>query len=229
MTIVNIALPKYEVVLPISGRKITFRPFTSKEEKVLLIARESENTEEIMCAVDNLMMACSFGECSSTNVCKVDAEYLFLQLRNKSIGEVVVVNGICKECAGKTLLNLNLELVEVKNKQNVKEFKLADDLWITLKIPSMKDALLITENTDDELPIAISLDTVVYGENSFNANEYTLEEKKELVGSLTKHQLTQLNSFFTTFPVLELNVKYNCGQCNAENTVHIEGLENFFI
>jgi len=227
MTILKVTLPKYETTLPISGKKVIYRPFVSREEKILLLAQEENNVESIIRALDQIFEECTFGVVKIDDLNKVDAEYLFIQMRNKSLGEGVEVNAICKSCKGKTHLVLNLEQIKVENKNAESTFKLSDDLWVTMKIPPIKDSLALDKDDEDAV-IACSLDTITQGESSYNASEYSIEERKEFVDSLARYQKVKLKKFFDEFPVLTYDVDFKCSHCLEENHVHVEGIEHFF-
>lgn len=227
--ILTLTLPEYEVLLPISNKKVKYRPFVTREEKILLLALEDGSSEAIIRATDQIIKLCTFDICSIDNLNKVDAEFLFIQLRNKSIGECVDVNGICKECKGKTQLTLNFEQVKVNNKEFKNTYQLGDALWVTMKLPSLRESLNISSESEDLDAIAVSLETIIYKEASYNAAEYSLEDRKNFVGNLTQIQLAKLNEFFKSFPKLVYDIEYDCIHCKAKNQVHIEGLENFFV
>lgn len=227
MSISNIALPKYEVVLPVSKISVTYRPFTVKEEKLLLIAQEEGSVDDVIRAIGQIVENCTFGKQTIDSLNKIDAEYLFIQLRNKSMGEGVEVNGICSNCEVKTPMTLNLMDIQVSNlDKKLSTIELMDGMWVTMKYPSFRDALIIAES-DGTTALALSVDTIVEGEDSKNASDYSKEELIEFIESLTSLQLAKFKEFFDNFPVITYDKKFTC-KCGHVNTIHIEGIENFF-
>ena len=223
-----ISLPKYNTILPISKEKVEFRPFTVKESKVLMLAQEEETSEATNDAIAQIISNCTFQKHSIDTLNKIDAEYLFIQLRNKAMGEGVSVNGICKECGHKTPMMMNLENIVVTNTdEKLKPFKIMDNLWLELKYPTMKDAMSV-QTSDGNTAIAMSLAAVITEDSVKVASEYTLQERIDFVESLTELQLSAIKPFFDTFPIIVLDFKFPC-KCGFENTVHIEGIENFFL
>ncbi len=228
MSITKLALPEYELTLPMSGETIKFRPFTVKEEKILLLAQEENNISAIILAVSQMIDACTFSVCSIDTLNKVDAEFLFINLRNKSLGEGVEVNGLCKECNGKNFLVMDLEDVNVRNKDFKKDVKLKDNVWVTMRIPTIKESLKIGKD-DGYTAIALCLDTMVEGDSSITFTDYPLEDRIEWVESLSPIQLQSFGDFFNNVPTLEFKYYYTCSHCQAMNTIIIEGLEGFFV
>lgn len=228
MSIVTVSLPKYDITLPISKKKIQYRPFTVREEKILLIALEEGDVQDYIRAIGQIIDECTFHVCSIETLNKVDAEFLYIHIRNKSLGEGVEVNGICKACKGKTALTLNLDKIKLRNENQETSIQLADDLWVTMKLPTMKDSLNISEDDGNDA-IAACLDTIIMGENSYNATEYSQELRSDFIDSLTSLQLQKFKPFFKSFPVVEFDFEYKCAKCGEENNIHIEGIERFFV
>jgi len=226
MAIIEMRLPEYVCTLPISKKEIKYRPFTVKEEKILLLAQEEQNTDMMLTAMNQIFNNCTFGKVTIDSINKIDAEFLFLQLRSKSIGEGINIKGICEECSIKTPLLMDLTTAFVNGELKIEPIEIMKDVWLTMKVPSLKDSLRIKE-TDDILAIAMSIDTIIEGENIKHARDYTEQELVELVESLMNHQLVKLTQFYKNFPVLTIDIAYKC-KCGHENKIHIEGIDNFF-
>ncbi len=229
MSITQVALPKYTTTLPMSGLKVTYRPFTVKEEKILLIAQESNDTEQIIGSISQIMESCTFGKYTVDSLNKIDAEFLFVQVRNKSMGEGIEVNGICTECDAKTHMTLNMEnvVVEGKTDKALANVEISEGFWITLKYPTFKESMSLVDD-DGMTALALSLDTIVNGEDSFTAGEYTIKERVEFIESLSSAQVLKLKPFFDKFPRLVFEQAYKCSKCGHDNLIRIEGMENFF-
>lgn len=226
MAIIDLKQPKYSLTLPISKEKVEFRPFTVKEEKILLLAQEDNNVDSMIASVGQIISNCTFGKKTIDNLNKIDAEFLFVKIRNKSMGEGVNIRAICKECKEKTPMTLNLDDVKVGAVTVNNSINLVDDVWVTLRYPSIKESMSI-DDKDGVTAIALSLESIIEGESVKNASDYSMEERIEFVESLTTSQLMEFKKFFDSFPVLALDVEYTC-KCGHHNTIHIEGIENFF-
>ena len=224
----KLTLPTYDTILPISGKKVKYRPFVTREQKILLLAQEEKNQDAMIRAVNQIISECTFNVCSIDNLSKPDAEYLFLQLRNKSMGEGVEVNGICRECSGKTRLLLNLDDIKVSNELKGQTIQLADDTWITLKLPSMRDSMSV-ESGQGDLALALSLDSLIQGESSTNASDYTIEQRVEFINSLTQLQLGLFSEFLESFPEITFTHEYECKHCQVKNTIELNSLSDFFL
>lgn len=226
--IVKLALPKYVVTLPIAKRKVEMRPFTVREEKILLLAQEESSIDSMMIAIDQVLKACTFDKESIDSMNKVDAEYLYVQIRNKSMGEAVNIKGICLACKEKTQIEMNYESVVVNNADiKIEPVKILDDVWVILKLPTMRDSFKISEMNSVDV-IAYALDTIIEGEDSKLASDYTIEERIEFVESMTSAQVDMFTPFFEKFPTMTIDINYNCVKCGHANHIHIEGVENFF-
>lgn len=226
MSIIDLKQPKYSVTLPVSKEKVEFRPFTVKEEKILLLAQEDNNVDSMVASVGQIISNCTFGKKNIDNINKIDAEFLFVKIRNKSMGEGVNIRAICKECKEKTPMTLNLEDVKVDDVVVNNSINLVDDIWVTLRYPTIREAMQLDEK-DGVTAIAIALESVIEGDNVKNASDYTMEERIEFVESLTTSQLIEFKKFFDAFPKMYLDLNYTC-KCGHENNIHIEGIENFF-
>lgn len=222
----NVALPKYKFQLPVSKVNAEYRPFTVREGKILLLAQEENTVEAITDAVNQIISNCTFGKHSIKTLNKTDAEMLFVKIRNKSMGEGVDVRAKCKECAEKTPMTMNLDEVKVTNAdKKIDSIELMDGLWVTMKYPTIEESLKI-EN-DGTMAIVMALDTIIDGENSKSAADFTIEERVDFVESLTQLQIAKFKPYFDNFPILVLDIDYVCKN-GHKNTIHVEGIENFF-
>ena len=226
--ITQLTLPKFKIDLPMSKRKVEIRPFTVKEENILLLASEEGTIEAITNSMEQIFSNCTFDKESIDSMSKIDAEYLYVQIRNRSMGEGVTIKGICKECKHKTPIILEYDKVQVANKDYKSEpVKLTDNVWVTLKLPSLKDSFVIAEKADSVVALAYAIDTIIEDDEAKNASDYSIEERVEFIESMTASQIELFKPFFDNMPVLYLNVDYTC-KCGVENHIHIEGVENFF-
>lgn len=226
-SLLNVQYPTYTVILPVSKQEVKFRPFTVKEEKLLLISQEEKEIQNVVSAIGQIFNNTTFGKIDITKINKTDAEWLFVQIRNRSMGETTEVRGICKECKHKTPITLNLDNVTVINLEDANTtIDLFDDVWVTLKYPNLQDAILLSQ-MDGTTCLANAIDTVIEGESVKQASEYPIEERIELIESLTQKQLELFSPFLDKSPQVVLDVKFKC-KCGVENETRIEGIEGFF-
>jgi hypothetical protein len=239
MPLPKISTPTYELELPSTGKKIKYRPFLVKEEKILIIALETEDTKQISNAIVQIL-----SECILTRGVKVkdlstfDIEYLFLNVRAKSVGETVEVNVTCPD-DGETTVQMEIELDSIKVKKDPKHsniIKLDDNLSMKLKYPSLDQ---FVENNfevadgdndvDKSLTMITSCIDIVYdSEESWNASDCSKKELKEFVEQMNTKQFKEIENFFVTMPKLSHTVKVKNPNTKVESEVVLEGLVSFF-
>jgi len=239
MPLPKISTPTYELELPSTGKKIKYRPFLVKEEKILIIALETEDTKQISNAIVQIL-----SECILTRGVKVkdlstfDIEYLFLNVRAKSVGETVEVNVTCPD-EGETTVQMEIELDSIKVKKDPSHsniIKLDDNLSMKLKYPSLDQ---FVENNfevadgdndvDKSLTMITSCIDIVYdSEESWNASDCSKKELKDFVEQMNTKQFKEIENFFVTMPKLSHTVKVKNPNTKVESEVVLEGLVSFF-
>jgi len=238
MPLPKISTPSYELVLPSSTRKIKFRPFLVKEEKILILAMESQDNKQIANAIKDVL-----GSCILTKGIKVeklstfDIEYLFLNIRGKSVGEEIEVMVTCED-DGETKVPTTINLDEIKvniNKDHSTDIKLDDKLTLRMKYPSMdefiKSNFSVTDklNVDDTFNLISScVDQIYSEEESWASSDCTKKELNEFIESLNSKQFKEVEQFFDTMPKLSHTVKVKNPNTGVENTLVLEGLQSFF-
>ncbi len=239
MPLPKITAPTYELVLPSSNRKVKYRPFLVKEEKILIIAMESEDQKQITNAIKTVI-----GNCILTRGIKVDKlstfdiEYLFLNIRGKSVGETVDVIITCPD-DGETKVPITIALDEIKIKtdpKHTKDIKLDDNLIMRLKYPSLAE--FVKNNFDiDSANIGITesfdmitscIEQVFNEEESWAASDCTKKELTEFLEQLSSQQFKQIETFFETMPKLSHTVKVTNPKTKVQNEIVLEGLSSFF-
>ena len=236
MALPTVDLPTHELEIPSNKKKIKFRPFLVKEEKVLLLALESENEKNIRDAVLSLLKGCISSRIKIDNLATFDLEYIFLNIRAVSVGEIVDINVTCQDDE-KTQVKYQLNLTDVQvnfPEGHSNKIMLTDDLGVIMKYPSFnrfvesqfsqKD---VNEDTVVEI-IAESIDQIFQGEEVFDESTTTSKEFIEFVESLTTHQLEKLQKFFETSPRLEHKFKIKNPNTDVESDYTISGLQSFF-
>ena len=237
MPLPTISTPTYELVLPSSGRKIKYRPFLVKEEKILIIALESEDQSQIANAIKTILTACILTK--GTKVEKLstfDIEYLFLNVRGKSVGEQIEVMVTCPD-DGKTQvpMSINIDSIKVnKSKNHKKDIKLDDSYTLRMRYPSLDEFInqnFTAENikVDDTFElIASCIDQVYSEEESWTQEDCTREELIEFVEQMNSSQFKEIETFFDTMPKLSHKVKVKNPNTKVESEIVLEGLQNFF-
>tara|TARA_B100001287_G_C22507352_1_gene446550 strand:- start:32 stop:757 length:726 start_codon:yes stop_codon:yes gene_type:complete len=240
MPLPKISTPTYELELPSTGKKIKYRPFLVKEEKILILALESENIKQITTSIKSILK-----ECIQTRGVKIDTlpifdiEYLFLNVRGKSVSEALDLVVTCPD-DGKTTVPVKIYIDEinvVKSPDHSNDIKLDDKLTLRLKYPSLDE--FIKSNFDfssrDEGAleqsfeiIATCIDQVYNEEESWAASDCTKKELLEWVETLNTNQFKLIESFFTTMPKLSHTIKVKNPKTKVENDVTLEGLSSFF-
>jgi len=237
MPLPKIATPTYELVLPSSGRKIKFRPFLVKEEKILIIALESEDQKQITNAVKSILSSCILTK--GTKVDKLatfDIEYLFLNIRGKSVGENIEVMVTCPD-DGKTQVpaSINIDSIKIKTSDDhQRDIKLDDTYTLRMRYPSLNEFIKTNFTATDmkvddtfEL-IASCIDQVYSEEESWTQNDCTKKELTEFLEQLNSSQFKEIEQFFDTMPKLSHKVKVTNPNTKVESEIVLEGLQNFF-
>lgn len=232
MALPMIEVPKYYVNLPSTGEKIVFRPFLVKEQKQLLVAVNGD-LEQQMQAVDDIINACTFGKVNANTLSAYDAEYLFLQIRARSIGETIDLVLSCAHCENQQPGSLDLTSVQVQKPLGHEyTIELDGDIIIKLSDPNIRNVNAVKENnTPDTIIelIARSIQSIWKGDEIFSASDYTVAELIDFVENLSPISFEKIEQFFNTLPVLRHDVDFECKQCGAKNTATLEGLESFFV
>jgi hypothetical protein len=238
MPLPKIATPTYELELPSTGKTVQYRPFLVKEEKLLVIALESEDTKQITTAIKAVIKACI-----KTRGVKVEAlptfdiEYLFLNIRGKSVGENLDVNIICpddKETEVK--VNINLDDIKChKNEGHTNKIKLDDSLMMEMKYPSLDEFIKSNFDLDEKNQMDQSFDLIaqcidkIYSEEEvWTAEDCTKKEMSEFLESMNSSQFKEIEKFFETMPKLSHTLKVINPKTKVESEVVLEGLASFF-
>ena len=239
MPLPKINTPTFELVLPSTGKKIKYRPFLVREEKILIMAMESNNTNQITDAIVQIM-----NDCIITRGIKVeklstfDIEYLFLNVRAKSVGETVEVNVTCPD-DGETSVQMEIDIDSIKvqkNKGHRNTIKLDKDLSMKLRYPSLDqfiesnfDVRDVQNNVGQSLSMITSCIDMIYNEEeSWNASDSTQKELEEFIEQLNTKQFKQIENFFSTMPKLSHTILVKNPKTEVESEVVLEGLAAFF-
>ena len=238
MPLPKISTPSYELVIPSSKKKIKYRPFLVKEEKILILAMESEDTNQIANAVKNVISSCILSRgIKVEKLSTFDIEYLFLNIRGKSVGEQIEVMVTCpddKKTKVPTSINIDSIKVQIDDKHS-KDIVLDDQYTLRMKYPSLSEfiknnfANIDDINVDDTFELIASCIEQVYSEEeSFAASDCTKKELSQFLEQLNSSQFKMIETFFDTMPKLSHTVKVTNPNTGVENEIILEGLQSFF-
>ena len=229
MSLPKIASPVFTVELPSNKRKVKFRPFTVKEEKLLLMASQADDSEAVNDAIRQILNNCFVGEVDIDDLAIFDVEYLFLQLRSKSVDNIVELKMKDDE-DGKFYdieVDLNDAVVEF-DPEHTNKIKLNEDIMIVMKYPSfdMIDEMAKVDDADLVEVIGASIDKVVNGEELLDLSDYSKEEITGFIESFTSKNMRDVEKFFQTLPRLKMDISYMTP--NGTKTKEVVGLQSFF-
>ena len=243
------ALPKLNIVthnliLPSTGKKYTFRPFLVKEEKILMMAMESGEATDMIHALRDIITSCVEEDIKVNTLPMFDIEYIFLQLRSRSVGEKTPItysleNDNCEKVKGVNcsyLTEINLDEVQVeKNKDHKDIIDLTKDIKIKMKYPQIEASAEIMGLEGEKLidktfeMIGGCMEYIMEGEEMHQTSDYSQKEIDDFLNSLSSPQFREIQKFFDTMPKLRKEVTAKCSECGKENKRVLEGLGDFFV
>lgn len=237
MPLPSISAPTYTLQIPSTGEKIKYRPFLVKEEKILIIARESEDPEQIAEAIKQVLQNCIITKnINVENLATFDIEYLFLNVRGKSVGETVEVLITCPDdMKTKVPVSIDLDSIEVAfNENHSRDVKLNDEYSIRMKYPSLKEFIIKNYEVENSSSIALTFDTIascieqIYTEEeSWNTSDFTPDEIKDFIDNLSPIQFSKIEDFFETMPTLSHELEIMNPNTKVKNKITLEGLNSF--
>ena len=238
MPLPTISTPTYELTLPSSNRKIKYRPFLVKEEKILILAMESQDTKQIARSVKDVISKCILTKGIKVDrLSTFDIEYLFLNIRGKSVGEQIEVMVTCPDDEKTQVpMSINIDSIKVqKDKDHSPDIVLDDVYTLRMKYPCLTEFIKNNFGALDEMSvddtfdlIASCIDQVYSEEESWASEECTKKELTTFVESLNSSQFKKVEKFFETMPKLSHTVKVLNPNTNVESEIKIEGLQSFF-
>jgi hypothetical protein len=238
------ALPKlntitYRLKLPSNDKEITYRPFTVEEEKILLTAQESTDPNDVLGAMRQIINNCVQTEIDVMKMPTFDIEFFFLNIRAKSTGEEIELivrhpNGTNvqgDQCDQKEEIKINIDTIRVTKPENHNNrFQLDDNVGVIMRYPTIESFSLTNVDDFDSFVhlVAKSIDIIYDKENQYPADDSTEKELIEFVYSMNQKQITLIQEFFESMPVLKHDIEYICSACGCKETVTIQGFQNFF-
>lgn len=228
----KIVLPTYSTKLPSTGKKVSFRPFTVREEKSILLALQEDSIDTLAEAIKNVVSVCTSGAVDPTKVPYYDIEYLFLQIRSKSVGETIEMTGHC-DCGPKAKTDFVIDIADVvvePNPTGTIKINIPDTKYIVeFRHPSIDNFTKSFEKVTDDDAAQVVSDCIVSVYTDDEIMNWSPEEKLEFVESMTTKQQTGLADYLKNMPMVKLPAKYKCSMCGKEHTHIFSGFENFFL
>lgn len=244
MSLPKIDVPIYNVSLLSTGKSVRFRPFTVKEEKLFLMTNETEDVKAILDTTKQVLNNCVLDDIDIENLPMFDIENLFLNVRARSVGEVVNLKYKCnntvknengEENKCNNLVDIEVNVLDIKpteNKNHSKKIVISENIGIVMKYPSFKlfEKVDLSDNVDSVLEMALNCIDYIYDKDSvYYAKDTPKEELIEFVESLQSKDLEKIKDFFITMPKLKKDIHFKCKKCNYEEDISVEGLESFFV
>ncbi len=236
MSLPKINTPEYKLNIPSTDEEITYRPFLVKEEKILLIASETGGESAQYLAIQNLIKNCVTEELAIDKLPMFDLEYIFLNIRAKSVGEIAKLKIICPDDE-KTTVDVEVDLTKINvvmDEKHDARIQLTDNIGILMSYPSLdivqEHAVLGTEQPVEQLfkMVAECMYQVWEGEEVQDASDFSWEEKMEFIESLSHSQFEKIQEFFETMPALKHEVKITNPNTKVKSTVTLQGIQSFF-
>ena len=240
----KIDVPIYELNLISSGKKIRFRPFLVKEQKLLLMANQSDDPKESLNVVKQICKNCIIDEVDVESLPVFDLEFIFLNLRARSVSEVINLQYKCNNkvkneageettCGNLEKFDVNLlEIIPTKDPKHDKKIMLSDKLGIMMRYPTFEMiSKLKGQNENETLMelLTICIDNIFDQENIYYTKDVTKEELVDFIDNLQQKDLEKIQEFFETAPKIKKNIGFSCRKCGYKENIEVEGLQNFFI
>jgi len=238
MALPSLSVPEFETTIPSSGRKIRFRPFLVKEEKLLFIALETKDQKETIRAVTKLLSDCILDDVDIPKLASFDFEYLFLQLRSKSVGEITelqITHNDSNECKHNTKVAINLQSVNPPKigDDSSRNIMITDTIGIRFNYPSIDglDYIITLGEMNDFDKVLKMVETCIecIYEGDTVYDTFEPRELEKFIGDMSQPQFEKVAKFFSELPVLEHKVTWKCEKCGKDDFVDIRGLQNFFM
>ena len=241
MALPKLDVPMYTLKLPSTGKEITYRPFLVKEEKILLMAMEGGDEKEVTTAIKQIINNCLVSEdVDVTQLAIFDLEYILLNLRARSTGDIIKLSYSKKECERENCkpseILIDVNTIEIhKDKNHTNKIEITKDVGLIMKYPDVNliseyDISSITENSNEKgFEIILKcIDQVYDADNVYSRSDYTDDELREFVEGFNKEQFEKVENFFETLPKMYKDVNFTCKECGYTEDFRLEGLASFF-
>lgn len=235
MPLPTIESPKYVLTIPSTKQSVEYRPFLVKEEKILLLAQESNESTEMMSAIKDIIFACTFETVDPKELTSFDLEYVFLKLRAKSVGEISNIKVKCSHCETYNEVSINLDDIQLTwpEKEVSSKIMLTDKVGVILQhikvgnMPALSDSDKISGETITNMIIA-SIESIFDDNGVYQSNQSSKEELITFVNSLNRTQINKIEEYISNTPKLEHVAIFECDGCKKENNIALSGIQAFF-
>jgi len=234
MALPKLETPVYTLTLPSTDEKIKYRPFLVKEQKRMIMAQESENETELLDAMKQLIRDCTFNKIDPTTCPLFDAEYVFLQIRSKSVGETISVNITCPDDE-KTIVSKDIPISEIKVSvfdDHTNEVNVTDDVKMTFDYPLLSSYATYNSVSTTEIAFTIikdCLETISWGDKIYQKVDINDKELTDFIDSLNNEQFENVMKFFNTMPKLRHVIEVENPNTKVKSEVPLEGLRSFLV
>jgi hypothetical protein len=222
--------PQYELKIPSTGKKVKYRPYLVKEEKILLLAAETKDIKEITNAVLNTVSACTYDKINRKELTTFDIEYMFLQIRAKSVGENIKLNITCEECEHVNEHEVNVDQIECKVEKGSNIIALSDKISVEMQYPSyeMMDFSMEDATEAGFAILAKCMKAVISDDERIDMSEESDESIQNFINSMTQKQFDAVSSFLQNMPSVKHDIDFVCNSCGHKNNILLEGMQSFF-
>jgi hypothetical protein len=235
MALPKLDVPRYETKLPSTGEKVIYRPYLVKEERILMLALESNEQTQMVRAIKDVISSCTDGVINVDKITMFDLEFMFMKLRSKSVGETTEVSVPCTECETRNPIVVDLEklTIDVPKDKLAKRIKLTDTVGVMMRYPTVNELIQIEADEDTQINtifklITICIESIYSGDELFDTKDQSEQELKEFIESLNSDQFNEIKKFVENMPTAKIHAVFDCSQCKTHNDVEVKGLGNFF-
>ncbi len=226
-------IPKYELTIPSTQKTIRFRPFLVKEQKILLMALETQDQKQVLNAVLDTMRSCIIEDIRLSNLTTFDVEYIFTKIRTKAVGETSNINLICTECEEENQISIRLDDIDIEMPNIDMRIPLNDNYTLKFKYPTYKqvvDSEMNFESATEQLysTMIACLDTLLTEEEQIDFKDQPRKDVEDFLESLTGDQLQKIMNFVSAIPSLKHEGNFDCVGCGKTNEYKLKGLQDFF-
>lgn len=223
--------PKYKTMVPSTGKKITYRPYLVKEEKVLMIAFETGEQKDALLAIVDTIQACVQEELETNKLTTFDIEYLFTQIRGKSVGEKSTILLPCSKCEVKNEVDVVISDIQINVPKGNSIIQLTDDISVEMRYPPYISMMEMGEETNETEVgfrlLAKSVSAILTSEERYDVEDSPIEEVMEFIEQMTTEQFEKISQFLRDMPAIEKEVEYMCTSCGHGNKHVLRGMNDF--
>lgn len=225
--------PKYDLVIPSTKQKVRFRPYLVKEEKVLMLAMESKDPKQVINAVVDTILACVYDDIQRKSLKTFDVEYMFLQIRAKSVGETSKFNLKCKSCEANNEVSVDLQSIQIEAPEVNNIIQLTDEVSVKMQYPNYEvlgkiDFENMSDTDQSFYIITKCIHSIMMEDEVLLASDHSDTELAEFIEGLSTSQFLKVRDYLESMPKLQHDVKLKCLSCGEDNEYRLEGIQDFF-